>query len=140
MAETKIPPLSPITGKPMVRGFRPLTITYKGRSETVSMPGWYDDDAEGGIHTGDDMKVSDAVLLKLRIAVDHLLTPEEVRRIRKKVGLSQRDAGFVIGGGPNAFQKYESGEVLVSKIVANVLRVLDDDPELIEKFKQQAYA
>jgi HTH-type transcriptional regulator / antitoxin MqsA len=133
-------PLSPITGKPMIRGFRPVTIRYKDRSETIEMPGWYGDNAEDGIHTGDDMKVSDAALLRLRIAADHLLSPAEVRRIREKLHLTQRDAGFVIGGGPNAFQKYESGEVVVSKAIANYLRMLDAHPELIEEAKERASA
>jgi HTH-type transcriptional regulator/antitoxin MqsA len=133
-------PLSPLSGKPMVRGVRSVTIKYKDRSETIEMPGWYGDDAEDGVHTGEDMKVSDAALLKLRIAADHLLFPDEVRRIRVKVKLTQRDAGFVIGGGPNAFQKYESGEIVVSKAVANLLRMLDAHPELVEELKEQASA
>jgi HTH-type transcriptional regulator / antitoxin MqsA len=133
-------PLSPITGKPMVRGVRPLTITYKGRRETIDMPGWYGDESEEGVHTGEDMKVSDAALRRLKIAADHLLLPEEVRRIRVKLKLSQRDAGFVLGGGPNAFQKYESGEILVSRAMANQLRMLDAHPEQVEELKEQASA
>jgi HTH-type transcriptional regulator / antitoxin MqsA len=132
--------LSPITGTPMVRGVRPLAISYKHLSETIDMPGWYGDESEDGIHTGEDMKVSDAALLRLRVAADHLLFPDDVRRIRQKLNLTQRDAGFVIGGGPNAFQKYESGEVVVSKAIANLLRVLDAHPELIEELKEQASA
>jgi HTH-type transcriptional regulator / antitoxin MqsA len=124
----------------MVRGFRPVTIKYKDRTETIKMPGWYGDAAEDGIHTGEDMKVSDAALLRLKIAADHLMSAEEVRRIRQKLDLTQRDAGFVIGGGPNAFQKYESGEILVSKAIANYLRMLDAHPELIEEAKERASA
>jgi len=133
-------PLSPITGKPMVRGVRPVTISYKDRSETIEMPGWYGDDAHDGIHTGDDMKVSDAALLRLKVAADHLLLPREVRRIREKLKLTQRHAGFVLGGGPNAFQKYESGEVLVSRAMANQLRMLDAHPEQVEELKELASA
>jgi len=133
-------PLSPLSGKPMVRGVRPLTISYKDRTETINMPGWYGDKAEDGIHTGEDMKVSDAALLRLRIAADHLLSPDEVRRIRVKLNLTQREAGFVIGGGPNAFQKYESGEIVVSKAIANYLRMLDAHPELVEEAKENASA
>jgi|SRR6516164_15364 HTH-type transcriptional regulator/antitoxin MqsA len=133
-------PLSPLSGKPMVRGVRPLTISYKDRTETINMPGWYGDKAEDGIHTGEDMKVSDAALLRLRIAADHLLSPDEVRRIRVKLNLTQREAGFVIGGGPNAFQKYESGEIVVSKAIANYLRMLDAHPELVEEAKEKASA
>ena len=65
----------------------------------------------------------------MKIRADHLLPSDEVRRIRKKLGLTQREAGELIGGGPNAFQKYESGEILASRAVSNFLRVLERHPE-----------
>ena len=47
------------------------------------------------------------------------------------------DAGTIIGGGPNAFQKYESGDVLVSKAVASALLLLDDHPEGLSVLKSR---
>jgi HTH-type transcriptional regulator / antitoxin MqsA len=131
-------PVCPETGKPMVRDTRPMTLTYKGHSVTVLMPGWYCHESDESIHTGEDMKVSDAALKALRIKVEHLLAPEEVKRIRQKMGLTQRQAGSIIGGGPNAFQKYEGGETVVSKGISNFLRVLERHPEEIEELKKQA--
>ena len=131
-------PVCPETGKPMVRDTRPMTLTYKGHSVTVSMPGWYCHESDESIHTGEDMKVSDAALKALRIKVEHLLAPEEVKRIRQKMGLTQRQAGSIIGGGPNAFQKYEGGETVVSKGIINFLRLLERHPEEIEELKKQA--
>lgn len=52
----------PKTGKPMIRDTRPMEISHKGRSITVSMPGWYCHESGESIHTGEDMKVSDAAL------------------------------------------------------------------------------
>src|SRR5262245_13072811 len=104
-------PLSPVTGKPMVRGIRPLTLSYKGHSHTVDMPGWYDPESDEAIHTGKDMATSDEALKNLKIRADHLLFPAEIHRIRKKLSLTQREAGLILGGGPNAYQKYESGEI-----------------------------
>jgi HTH-type transcriptional regulator/antitoxin MqsA len=131
-------PVCPETGKPMVRDTRPMTFTYKGQSTTIDMPGWYCAESGESIHTGEDMKVSDAAMTALKIKVENLLTPEEVRRIRLKMGLTQRQAGTLIGGGPNAFQKYEGGEVTVSKAISNFLRVLERHPEEIEELKKQA--
>ena len=34
-------------------------------------------------------------------------SPQEIRRIREKIGLSQVEAGELLGGGPRAFTKYE---------------------------------
>lgn len=122
-------PICPETGQPMVRDVRPMTITYKGHSATFDMPGWYCDASEESIHTGEDMKVSDRELNRLKARVERLLEPEAVRLIRKRLKLTQKDAGRLIGGGPNAFQKYESGEVLVSHAVTSALLLLDRDPE-----------
>jgi HTH-type transcriptional regulator / antitoxin MqsA len=131
-------PTCPETGKPMVRDTRPMTLAFKGHSITIDMPGWYCDDSGESIHTGEDMKVSDAALQALKIKVENLLSPEDVRRIRVKMGLTQRQAGTLIGGGPNAFQKYEAGEVTVSKGISNFLRMLERHPEEIEELKKQA--
>jgi HTH-type transcriptional regulator / antitoxin MqsA len=133
-------PLSPITGKPMIRDVRPMALTYKGQSVTIQMPGWYCANSGESIHTGEDMTVSDAALKTLKIKVEKLLTPEEIKRIRQKLGLTQREAGEVIGGGPNAFQKYESGDVLLSKGMSNFLRVLEKHPEEVRELKEQAAA
>jgi HTH-type transcriptional regulator/antitoxin MqsA len=131
-------PVCPETGKPMVRDMRPMTITYKEQSSTFEMPGWYCDESDESIHTAEDIKVSDAALKELKIKVENLLRPEDVRRIREKFGLTQREAGAIIGGGPNAFQKYEQGTVTVSKGISNFLRVLERHPEEIEELKKQA--
>ena len=131
-------PRCPQTGLPMVRGVRPMTITYKGHSATIDMPGWYCDESGESIHTGDDMVVSDQAL-----NVEGLLTPEDVRRIRKGLKLTQKEAGIIIGGGRNAFQKYESGEVLVSKAITSALLLLDQNPEglkVLKAHKGQAQA
>jgi HTH-type transcriptional regulator/antitoxin MqsA len=115
-----------------------MTLEYKGQSTMIDMPGWYCNASGESIHTGEDMKVSDAALTALKIKVENLLSPEDVRRIRLKMGLTQRQAGTLIGGGPNAFQKYEAGEVTVSKGISNFLRVLERHPEEVEELKKQA--
>lgn len=121
----------PETGAVMTRGMRPMTLSYKGRSVEIDMPGWYAEGVEDGIHDGDDMKVSDRALHRLKAQAEGLLLPEDVRRIRRKLGLSQREAGLVIGGGPNAFQKYEAGDVLASHAISSALRVLDAHPDAL---------
>ena len=131
-------PVCPETGKPMVRDTRPMEIAYKGQSATVDMPGWYCHESSESIHTAEDMKVSDAALRELRLQVENLLKPQEVKRIRTMMGLTQREAGALLGGGPNAFQKYEQDTVTVSKPMSNLLRILERHPEVLEELKKQA--
>ena len=129
--------ICPETGAPMHRDVRPMTLTYKGESLTFNMPGWYGDASEESIHTGDDMKVSDRMLNRLKALVEGLLKPEEIRRIRKRLGLTQTEAGQMIGGGPRAFQKYESGDLLPSRAISSALTLLDHDPKALTVLKKQ---
>jgi HTH-type transcriptional regulator/antitoxin MqsA len=124
----------------MHRGVRPMTLTYKEKSITFDMPGWYCDQSEESIHTGEDMKVSDRMLNLLKARSEGLLEPEEIRRIRKKLHLSQEAAGILIGGGPRAFQKYESGSLLPSRAVSSALVLLDHDPEALSVLKAHGKA
>ena len=133
-------PVCPETGAPMHRGVRPLTLAYKGESLTFDMPGWYCDQSEESIHTGEDMKISDRMLNLLKARSENLLEPEEIRRIRKKLRLSQEEAGRLIGGGPRAFQKYESGDLLPSRAVSSALMLLDHDPAALEVLKMHRKA
>lgn len=121
-------PVCPVTGAPMRRDVRPMTLTYKGESLTFDMPGWYCDASDESVHTGADMKTSDHMLNRLRARVDALLDPMDIRRIRRKLRLTQAEAGDLIGGGPRAFQKYEAGDLLPSRAVSSALRLLDHDP------------
>jgi len=121
----------------MFRDVRRVTITYKGRKVTFDMPGWYCDASDESIHTGVDMKVSDRALNRLKAQVEGLLEPEDVRRIRKRLQLTQKDAGRLIGGGPNAFQKYECGDVAVSRALTSALLLLDRDPSGLSVLKQR---
>jgi len=121
-------PTCPETGQLMFRDIRPVTITYKDHEATFE-----------SVHTGEDMRVSDRALNRLKAQVEGLLEPEAVRRIRKRLHLTQKDAGRLIGGGPNAFQKYESGDVVVSHAVMSALLLLDRDPSGLSVLKQRVY-
>ena len=130
-------PECPKTGAPMYRGVRPMTLTYKEESITFDMPGWYCDESDESIHTGKDMRVSDRMLNRLKAKSEGLLEPEEIRHIRKKLRLSQEAAGLLVGGGPRAFQKYESGDLLPSRAVSSALVLLDHDPKAIAVLKRR---
>src|SRR5581483_6337828 len=56
------------------------------------------------------------------------LAPEDIRRIRASLGLSQVEAGELLGGGPRAFTKYESGTIRPAASVTNILRLLEHNP------------
>ena len=65
------------------------------------------------------------------------LTTDDILRIRRKLGLTQREAGELIGGGPNAFSRYENGRSYPTKGVENFLRILDKHPEQIDELRRE---
>ena len=66
---------------------------------------------------------------------DTPLTPDQIRVIREGLGLSQREAGSILGGGPNAFAKYESGTLAPAAALANLLLVLRDNPAALSTLR-----
>src|ERR1700678_1206485 len=133
-------PVCPKTGASMRRGVRPMTLEYKGANLTLDMTGWYCEKSAESIHTGEDMKVSDRALNRLKAEREGLPAPEEIKRVRVKLGLTQGEAGELIGGGPRAFQKYESGDLLPSRAVGSALALLDHDPPALEVLKHARHS
>jgi HTH-type transcriptional regulator/antitoxin MqsA len=129
--------VSPETGEVLRRDVRPFVVTYKGKSRTVDLPGYYPENGDDGIHVGDDMEVTDAALRALKEEVEGIPSPTTIRRVRQKLNLSQREAGGILKVGENAFDKYERGLVEPSGPTSQLLRLLDRHPELIDELRQQ---
>jgi HTH-type transcriptional regulator/antitoxin MqsA len=75
------------------------------------------------------------MLNRLKARSEGLLEPEAIRRIRKKLRLTQELAGRVVGGGPRAFQKYECGDLLPSRAISSALILLDHNPVALAVLK-----
>ncbi len=71
---------------------------------------------------------SDKLVLQARAA-----DRSEIRRIRRKLGLSQSMAAELTGGGHNAFSRYERGEAAPLPAVVNLFRLLDRHPDLLKE-------
>lgn len=124
MTDTRI---HPVTGKPLTRQTRRQTVTFGSLSTQVDVPGWYPDDESDSLHSGADLAAKDAAWSNLRQAYG-----ERVRAIRKKLRLTQVEAGQLLGGGPRAFQKYERGSMAPSDAAVGLLEILAVDPGKIE--------
>ena len=127
MAKTRTISCHACGGK-MIRDVRPDKVKYKGSQVTVEQPGWYCSGCDEVVFTGEDAAVTEAAFVRLKADVDCILPPREVRRIRERLGLSQRAAGRLQGGGPRSFEKYDSGTGWVTRSMTNLLRLLDNDP------------
>lgn len=126
------------SGRPLRRGVKMLTISVDGQPFTYGQPGWWasiDDpsDDEGQLIDEDNV-VRSAARREARAAAKRAtLSPLVIRAIRELCGLSQQDAARVFGGGPKAFEKYESGEVAPSVAMTRLLMLAAKSPGLFEK-------
>ena len=116
----------PICGSSKIkRDVRDTIFEYKGKKITIKQPGFYCDECGEAFYNSEDIKSTKKELADFKRKVDNLLTCKEIRRIRKKLGLTQKDASLLFGGGIRAFYKYESGEINQTKPVDLLLRLLD---------------
>jgi len=127
VAETRI---HPETGETLRRGVRRQTVRYGSLAREVDVPGWYPEDGGDGIHSGADLAEADRAFRKLR---DEYAA--HVRAARKRLKLSQEEAGRIIGGGKRAFQKYESGATPPSDAAVGLIELLIRHPEEVETLR-----
>ncbi|MBC7985317.1 MAG: type II toxin-antitoxin system MqsA family antitoxin [Sphingomonadaceae bacterium] len=127
MTKTRI---HPDTGKTLRREVRPETIRFGSLTRTVDVPGWYPDDDGDAIHSGADLAESDRVYRELRTQY-----ASRVRSVRKRLKLTQQEAGAIIGGGKRAFQKYESGAMAPSDAAVGLIEILARHPEEVETLR-----
>lgn len=131
--------ISPDTGEKLVRDVRPFAVTYKGHTITVDQPGYYNPDPlreDDAVFVGKDMEPSDEALRELKRRVDGLPSPADIREIRARLKLSQREAGELFKVGENAFDKYERGLVEPSGPTMQLMKLLSRHPELVDELRK----
>lgn len=60
-------------------------------------------------------------------------SPQEIKEIREMLQLSQAQAGEIIGGGPRAFTKYESGTIKPNASIQKLLFLLRENPAMLKQ-------
>jgi len=109
------------------------TIRHGSDSVTVSgLSGWFCSTC-GEVLLDEDSsrrygEAGDALIERSREAVKR-----EIRRIRMKLGLTQKQAAEIFGGGVNAFSRYERGDVEPGPSTVKLLHLLDKHPELLRE-------
>ncbi|MDR3423904.1 MAG: type II toxin-antitoxin system MqsA family antitoxin [Alphaproteobacteria bacterium] len=124
----------------MRRGIREQEVSFQRHVLKYSQPGWWCKSCDEGILEGEDNEVHDAALHEVMArAKKSPLSPLLIRIAREAVGVSQREAGRVFGGGPTAFYKYETARSIPSASMANLLRLALQRPDLFAKPAQNDF-
>ena len=112
---------------------------YRGRTLEYIQEGAWCPDCGEGLVTGAEAEATESILDDFIAQVDKEEAAELVR-IRKKLGLSQKEAAIIAGGGHNAFSRYERGEAKPVAAVINLFRLLDRHPDLLSELKRRKAA
>jgi HTH-type transcriptional regulator / antitoxin MqsA len=112
-------------------------LSYRGHERTIQTLGWWCMQCGEGILSGAPLRAHAKAFQTLKAEVDGVLGPKEVTRVREALGLSQRKAGELLGGGPRAFQKYESGSQTPSVPMSHLLTLLARDPRRLGELRAQ---
>jgi HTH-type transcriptional regulator/antitoxin MqsA len=118
-------------GTKLVHTRRDLTVQVRGRERVVTkVLGWHCPVCgEVEFDAGEGRRYSEAVeALAAEVAAEEAAM---LRSVRKRLGLSQKAAAELTGGGHNAFSRYERGEVRPMAAVINLFNLLDRHPELL---------
>jgi HTH-type transcriptional regulator / antitoxin MqsA len=142
MASTKQPKIPvntcPECGSSMVYETRPDTLAYGGEERVFPMLAWWCTSCDEAIFEGQPLADRERAFLELKAEVDEVLSPSQVAAVRAKLGLSQRRAGELLGGGPRSFYKYESGKQAVSVPMSHLLTLLDHDVSRLQELRGAA--
>jgi HTH-type transcriptional regulator/antitoxin MqsA len=115
-------------------------LRYKGQSRTIKTLGWWCTQCGEAILSGEPLVAHERAFQQFKAEVDGVLAPAEVARIRTTLGLSQRRASELLGGGPRAFQKYEAGTQALSVAMSHLLRLLANDPSRLRELSDPTMA
>jgi HTH-type transcriptional regulator / antitoxin MqsA len=113
-------------------------ISYRGHEKTIQALAWWCKNCGESILAGKPLLARERAFQALKADVDGVLGPEEVAKVRKALGLSQRRAGELLGGGPRAFQKYEAGAQTPSVPMSHLLTLLARDPRRLSELEERA--
>ena len=116
---------------------RDLPYTYKG--ETTTIPAVTADFCSACDESITDMAETERVMREMQAFNKQvnaaMVDPGFIVSVRKKLGLDQREAAEIFGGGVNAFSRYENGKTKPPLSLVKLLKVLERHPDLLSEIR-----
>ncbi len=119
---------------------RDVLYTYKGATTTIpDVTGEFCPACGESIHDQEESERLSAAMLEFNKEVNgSIVDPAFIIKARKKLKLDQREAAQIFGGGTNAFSRYETGKTKPPLALVQLLKLLDNHPDLIHEIKRPA--
>ncbi|WLP18221.1 type II toxin-antitoxin system MqsA family antitoxin [Klebsiella michiganensis] len=112
-------------------------VTYKGVTKNLPARFSVCDECGSESATPVDLRENKRIFNEFKKSVEGLVTGRELKRIRTEVWcITQEQAASIFGGGPKAFSKYESDDVIQSEAMDKLIRLAADIPEAFLKLRE----
>ena len=125
----------------LVHDTRDVPYTYKGQSTVIlGITGDYCSTCGDSVHEGTEAQRYSAAIMAFNKEVNSsIVDPEFIVQTRKKLNLDQREAAEIFGGGANGFSRYETGKTKPSLALVQLLKILNNHPDLINEIKPEQF-
>ena len=131
--------ICPECGKPMVQSTDSITTKIHGAKVTVNgIAHWKCPSCEEVLFDAEEGKKYDTAVIDEYSKSMGLLSPSEIKSIRKKSQLTQREFEKVLGVTSPTVSRWETGKVCQSKVADNLMRALDENEGAMSKAMQRA--
>ena len=84
------------------------------------------------------LKESLAQVTAIKRRAQGFLAPQDIKDLRERHGLTQKQAAIIFGGGDNAFSKYERGEIYPSTAMDKLMCLFDSSQDARGKLIEQS--
>ena len=124
-------------GAHLVSDTRDVPYTYKGQTTTIpSVTAEFCPACDEAVMDKENTDLFMAAVGAFQREVNaSFVDPTYILHVRRKLGLDQRDAAEIFGGGVNAFSRYETGKARPPVALVKLLKMLDRHPELLPEVK-----
>lgn len=114
------------------------TLDYRGQSEQVQTAIKRCDHCESEFADAEVSRNNKRTTVAFHKRVDGLLSGAQIQAGRKRLGLNQKQAAQLFGGGPVAFSKYENDDVAQSAAMDRLLRLTFGDDHVFQRLLEQS--
>jgi len=126
----------PICDGDLKQEIRIVEAEFKGVKFNYSQSGQWCSECGEGFLSPKDLENSKKGIADNKRIIDHRLVADDIKKFRKTNKLSQREASELFGGGPNAFSKYERGEIIQSKSTDVLMRLVSSKKISIDDIRE----
>lgn len=113
------------------------SVEYHGKTSEIRLHYALCDHCGAELTGAEDSRQNKRAMNEFKKTIDGLLSGNEIRAFRKRLHLNQKLAAQLLGGGPVAFSRYESDDIVQSVAMDTALRLCIASPSNLLTLAQQ---